>query len=368
MLKCATTLLVLSITTASLSRAAAYEVPAGDICGFFANLPPDATLLRFSAAGSYMASGDIPLPERPLLIIDGAGCTLELAPGSVGFTCAVQDQKEAMGHVTSRYVIRDFAAIIGGRKAVDLKATLGSELINLKLIRQTEAAVDLRFCLMARLVHVLVTNPVGKGFVLRQGDWPGATAFNSQCNSSVLEQCRVNCAKTTTEAFTVLNSGGVRMLDCVSEGAPCLYDLYLSAALEGDADGPARNTVVKSFTMDGFHVEHASLLASILVNMPSKASVRLSNIYWNGPQTAPVILYTMGQLTLSDLGWWHADFHIASRISAPRIRVERCPSALDIGTKETRTPVKAGSFRLVDPLPGNTALKLTYVHVVDPSY
>ena len=361
-------LLVLALPTWSESRAAVYEVPAGDVSGFFADLPSDATLLRFSAAGTYTASGDIRLPVRPLLIIDGAGCTLELAPGSNGFTCAVQDQKEAMARVTSRYVIRDFAAIIGGRKAVDLQATLGSELSNLKLIRQTEVAVDLRFCLMARLVHVLVTNPAGKGFVLRQGDWPGATAFNSQCNSSVLEQCRVNCAKTTTEAFTVLNSGGVRMLDCVSEGAPCLYDLYLSAALEGDADGPARNTVVKSFTMDGFHVEHASQLASILVNMPSKASVRLSNIYWNGPQTAPVILYTMGQLTLSDLGWWHADFHIASRISAPRIRVERCPSALDIGTKETRTPVKAGSFRLVDPLPGNTALKLTYVHVVDPSY
>jgi len=234
-----------------------------------------------------------------------------------------------------------------------------------KLVRQTEVAVDLRFCLMARLEHVFVTNPGGKGIVLRQGDWPGATGFNSQSNSTVLEQCRVYASKTTTNAFEVLNSGGVRMTDCVSEGAPVDHDLFLSASVDGNEEEPAGNTVVKSFTLANFHVEHAARKASVYVNMPSKAAVSLSNIYWNGPQTAPVIVYVMGQLNLSDIGWWNDGFRIVTRISAPRIQVERCHSGLDVGDPKERTDTKAGVLELRDPLPNNTQLKLSYVRVRD---
>ncbi len=348
-------------------RATEYVVPAGDVAGFFASLPEDATYVSFSAAAEYQCNGDIVLPLRPMLVIDGRGCKLQLGPNSNGFTCAVADQKEAMARISSRYEIKDFAAIEGGRKAIDLKATLGSSISNCKLVAQTEAAVDLRFCLLARLEQVFVTNPRGKGFVLRQGDWPGATAFNSQSNSSVLDQCRVNAMSTTTVAFTILNSGGVRMSECVSEGAPCDHDLFLSATTDGDESKPASNTVVKSFTLSNFHVEHTVKVASIYVNMPSKAAVSLSNVYWNNKQTAPVILYVMGQLNLSDIGWWADGFRIASRISAPRINVERCHSGLDVGTAKEATPNKAGVLELFNPIEGNTAIKLTYVRVRDKS-
>lgn len=361
-------LLLLAAVPVSLSvQATEYVVPAGDVGRFFATLPADATYLSFSAAAEYTSNGDIVLPPARMLVIDGKGCRLLLGPASHGFTCAVADQKDATRHLSSRYAIRDFGAIEGGLKAIDLKATLGSSVTDCRLISQTEAAVDLRFCLMARLQNVLVTNPRGRGIVLREGDWPGATATNAQSNSSVLEQCRVYCASTTTEAFAVLNSGGVRMTDCVSEGAGADHDLFLSAAADGDESKPAGNPVVKSFMLSNFHVEHQARKASIYVNMPSKAVVDLANVYWNGPQSAPVILYTLGQLNLSDIGWWTPEHRIRTRISAPRITVERCHNALDFGEKGTQTDTKAGVLELIDALPNNTQLKLNYVVVRDRS-
>lgn len=356
---------LLFVTATVPATATTYTVPPKDVAGFFANLPEDATVVRFDGAAEYRCGSDILLPVRPLLIIDGAGATLQLGPDSRGFTCAVADQKEAVARLTARYIIRDFALIEGGRKAIDLQATLGSELRNLKCVRQTVTAVDLRFCLMARLEHVFVTNPTGRGIVVRQGDWPGATGFNSQSNSTVLEQCRVYCAATTTEAFAVLNSGGVRMTDCVSEGAPCDHDLFLSAVTDGDETSIAGNTVVKSFTLANFHVEHAARIASIHVNMPSKASVTLSNVYWNGPQKAPVIRYMMGQLNLLDIGWWHESFRIVTGLSAPRLVAQRCHSGLNVGEKDERTDRQAGVLHLDAPLVGTTQLKLNYVVVRD---
>ncbi|MCI1752794.1 MAG: hypothetical protein LKM36_08005 [Flavobacteriales bacterium] len=342
-----------------------YVVPAGDVGVFFATLPEDATSVVFSAQSVYASEGDIILPTRRLLVIDGRGCELRLGKNSNGFTYAITDMKDAMVRTSSRYMIKDFGRIIGGKKAIDLSATLGSVVENCELVSQTEAAVDLRFCLMARLQNILVTNPRGKGIVLRQGDWPGATGTNSQSNSTVLDQCRVYCMKGTTAAFTILNSGGVRMTDCVSEGAPVDYDIFLSATLDGDESRPASNPVVKSFMLSNFHVEHQALKASIYVNMPSQSTVSLENVYWNGAQPQPVVLYTMGQLNLSDIGWWNTAFYIGSRISAPRINIDRASSgmALDKEVKENRS----GFLRLVDPLPGNTVLLLNYVRLQQKS-
>ena len=171
-------------------------------------------------------------------------------------------------------------------------------------MNQSEAAIDLRFCLMARIVSVHVTNPRGVASCCGRATGPGPRPSTASATAAMLEQCRVYCAKTTTEAFAVLNSGGVRMTDCVSEGAACAYDLFLSATIDGDESRPASNTVVKSFTLANFHVEHSATKASIYVNMPSKAAVTLSNVYWNNKQTAPVILYVMGQLNLEDIGWF----------------------------------------------------------------
>ncbi len=351
------------VLAAAPLQATEYVVPAkGDVGKWFALLPEDATSVVFSSAEKYHSSGDIVLPCRRLLVIDGRGSRLSLGPASNGFTYAVNDMQEAMVRTNCRYVIKDFAEIRGGRKAIDLKATLGSVIGNLNLEAQSEAAVDLRFCLLTRLQNVRVTNPTNKGFVLRHGDWEGATGTNSQSNSSVLEQCRVYCAKTTTAAFTILNSGGVRMTDCVSEGNEADYDLFLSATLDGDESRPAGNPVVKSFLLSNFHVEHQVRKASIYVNMPSKAVVDLEHVYWNAPLKVPVVLYTMGQLNLTDIGWWNPGFWIGTRISAPRINITGAPSEADVDERKMKG-AGAGLLRLTDPLPGNGELKLNYVQV-----
>ena len=348
-------------------QATRYEVPPDDVAGFFARLPDDATQVVFSKARVYHCEEDIVLPARRMLIIDGAGAVLKLGPRSNGFVTRVADQQEALRRMGNRYVLRDFGAIEGGRKAFDLQATLGSVVSNCRLVGQSEAAIDLRFCLMCRLEMVLVTNPKKKGIVLRQGDWPGASATNSQCNSTVLEQCRVYCTKTTTQAFTILNSGGVRMSDCISEGGPPEHDVFLSASANGNEREMARNPVVKSFRLENFHVEHKARVASIHVNFPVKASVVLSNIYWNGPQPAPVVFYMGGQLTLMDIGWFNREFRIHTRHANPHINVVRSHNFLRFGGKEDSTPRRSGVVELVDPYKPDAVLKTGNLRVSDPS-
>lgn len=360
-------IVILLVQLAGDAGARDYVVPVNDVAGFFAKLPADATTVLFSASDVYRCNTDIVLPPRQLLVIDGRGAKLVLGPNSNGFTMVVKDQKDALSRTSSRYTIRDFAAIEGGRKAIDLKATLSSTITNCRFSGQSEVAIDLRFCLMCRVQNVLVTNPGKLGIVLRQGDWPGATATNSQSNSSVLDQCRVYCSGTTTTAFMVLNSGGVRMTDCISEGLAPHYDVFLSAAMDGNEERPASNPVVKSFHCSNYHVEHKATKASFHVNMPVKAVVDLQNIYWNGKQTAPVLRYLGGQVYLSDIGWWDAGFHIATRVSAPRIHVERSHSALYIVGAKNITPTQVGVLRLVDPLPGNSELSVNHVRVIYPA-
>ena len=361
-------LLALLIFSGSVStHAKDYVVPAKNVAGFFANLPEDATTVLFSEVATYRCEGDIVLPARQHLVIDGRGAKLILGAGSNGFTTRVADQKAAQSHTSSRYTIRDFSAIEGGRKGVDLKATLNSIIINCRFTGQSEAAIDLRFCLMARIQNVLVTNPAKQGIVVRHGAWTGATATNSQSNSTVLDQCRVYCSSTTTAAFTVLNSGGVRMSDCISEGHAPRFDVFLSARMDGNEAAIANNPVVKSFHCSNLHVEHRSTVASIHVNMPVKAVVDLRNIYWNGKLTAPVLRYLSGQVYLSDIGWWDPSFHIATRVSAPRIHVERCHSALYIVGAKNTTPAQVGVLRLVDPIPGHTVLSVDHVRVIYPA-
>lgn len=349
------------------AQATEHVVPAGvDVGRFFADLPKGATSVVFSAAAIYHSEGDIVLPDAQLLVIDGRGCRLTLGPGSNGFTRRVPDQKAAMRMVSSRYAIRDFGAIEGGRKAIDLQATLGSSITNCRMTGQSVAAIDLRFCLMARLQSVLVTHPKDQGIVVRAGDWPGATWSNSQSNHTVLDQCRVFSSNTTTNAFAVLNSSGVRMTDCISEGAEADRDLYLSAATDGGPDTKARNTVVKQFILENFHIEHRVRKEHIHVNMPPQASVQVSHLYMNVTPRAPVIGYMGGQLNLSDIGWWTEGLRITSRVSAPRIHALRCHAQLRLGEKTTHTSTKAGCFELRDPLPGNEVLKTTHIRITDP--
>lgn len=344
-----------------------YTVPSSIAADtFFQTIPADATEVVFSG-GHPVSVGDIILPKRKMTI-DGAGCTLNLGPNSNGFTCPVASQSEADQRIESKYIIRNFALIAGGKKAINLCASIGSHVHDVELRQQSECAIDLRFCLMARINDVKVTLNYNDGVRIRNGDWAGAGVSNSQSNSATLERVRVYNGPTAGKAFSFQHANSGRMVQCASEGYGPDYDLWLDAS--SGTYPVASNTVVKQFSCDGFHVEHGAWQAkvcSIWVNMPSKCPVRLSQVYWNYVPNKPIIEYTMGALVLTDIGWWTSYHYISSRIQSPRIRVYDSHSELNRTANVTNN--RCGSFRLSDDaLPGNTQLTPAYVSITQPNY
>ncbi|MBK7947072.1 MAG: hypothetical protein IPJ85_17955 [Flavobacteriales bacterium] len=164
----------------------------------------------------------------------------------------------------------------------------------------------------------------------------------------------------------MLHCNGVRMRDCISEGAPCDARPSSSARPLMAMNRSARNTVVKQFALSNFHVEHSARKASIYVNMPQRASIALEGVYWNGSMKAPVIEYVSGQVNLTDAGWWSDAFVIATRIDAPRLNIERCHSSLKI-EQVTGGGKRAGALRLRDHS-STAVLKLTHVRIAKSSH
>lgn len=352
-------ILLLALVFSIPASASEAYVPAGvDVGVFFATLPKDVTVVHFTASPAYASVGDIILPRRVLLIIDGAGATLNLGAASNGFTDTVHDQGDAMVATASRYVIKDFARINGGKRAVNLAATLSSQVYGCELRNQTEAAIYLRFCLLASVHDVLITNPTQNGIVVRCGDWPKANTTNSQSNLTTLEHCRVYCGAGCDKAFWISNSNGVAMRDCVSEGSGSNYDVYVTATMDGNENATAKNPVVKSFSCSGLHIEHAVAVASFYINMPPKAAVSLDNIYWNGNPGGDALLYMGGNVVLRNIGWWATYLRIESRVSSPRITVYDSHSDLS---------AKSITLSATDALKGHTVLTPAYVTINNPS-
>lgn len=344
-----------------------YTIPysiAPDV--FFDTLPSDATEVIFEG-GHPISQRDLVLPARKI-VIDGKGCSVGLGQNSNGFTVPIASQQDANSRIESKYVIRNFSNIYGGKKAIDLAASIGSRIEDVECTRQSEAAIDLRFCLMAHVHDVKITLPYNDGIRVRNGDWEGAGVNNSQSNSATLERVRVYNGPTAKKAFTFQHANSGRMEQCVSEGYGPDYDLWLDAS-NGLNAGVANNTVVKQFACDGFHVEHGGTQAkqaSVWVNMPSKCVVSLRQCYWNYVPNRPIIEYTMGQVILSEIGWWSVYHYISSRIQSPRITVRDCHNDLTKAANVTNN--RCGSFRLSeDPVINNTTLTPAYVSAQNPS-
>lgn len=328
-----------------------YTIPrGGDVAKAFASLPTDTTEVLFGGAHPVVR-GDIVLPSHSLMI-DGKMERLDLGPNSNGFVAAVTGQADANVKIERKFVIRNFDEIKGGKKAVDLSATFMSRVEDVELVGQAETAIDLRFCLMATVQNTKVTLNKQDGIRVRCGDWSGAGVSNSQSNSATIDRVRIYNGPTSSKAFAVQHANSCRMVQCVSEGYGPEYDLWLSAT-SGDAPY-ANNPVVKQFSLDGFHVEHGQYQASkasVWVDMPSKCAVELKQCYWNYTPNKPVILYSLGQLILEQVGWWTAAHTIESRIQSPRITVRDCNSNLSLSS------VKLASI----PIPGNTVFTPAYV-------
>lgn len=226
--------------------------------------------VEFDGTRNYVINETIQLPRyekggKRIIVINGNGCQLNVKKGIIGFQRKPKDQQEALNKMMgTRFVINDFT-FSGGQIAIELCATYGSSVNRCNFLAQDSAAIDIQFGLNTMISQCHVTNPGKDAFVLRCGtDW-GGNRVNSQSNHSVIEACRVYAKKGTESCFKILGSSGVVLRDIISEGSgECDYSVYFDRE---------NSNVVRLFTVENFHLEHAPKKAGIYLNHTGIATV-----------------------------------------------------------------------------------------------
>ena len=297
-----------------------------DVADVFRNLSTNVQAIRF-APGDYVARDTLHLPRTGgLVIIDGNGANLKL--GSMGFYSMPTSKDEAMLYNHTRYLIRNFSTITGGEKGIMLGSSFNTVIENIEFVGQREAAIDLVFCLMCTVENVLVTNNFHDGIVLRTGrnvdtkkiEWDRAGLNNSQCNHTELRSCRVyNRKGCTGTSFKVLQSSGVRLVNCISEGFPNERAVYF------DALGA---TTAKYFTIENFHLEHVPRTGGLCFrNFGSLIEVD-GFFVQKGSDESPVIrLENNGSYVFRNFPYWPGGAWIASS-NSPSVVMENCPPGM----------------------------------------
>lgn len=254
----------------------------------------------------YIVSESLELPRTgSLVVINGNGANLKAKPGVEIFKSIPKDQSQAMVWNKTRYLIENFGQIQGGSKGIFIGSSFNSIIRNIEFIGQEVAAIDLVFCLMTTIENILVTNVAHDGIVLRSavnsetGEqvWPGTSYNNSQCNHSVLKSCRVYNKKGCTGAsFKVLQTTGVRLLDCISEGWENEHAVVFDAH---------KCTTAKYFSIENFHLEHMPRNGAMsfrsngsIVNVDGfyvQMAAKSSPIFW---------LRNNGNYIFKNIPWW----------------------------------------------------------------
>ncbi len=300
--------------------------PGDDLPAIFRGLTREGKVQRIRfTPGTYTVRDTLHLPRTgSLVIIDGQGAVIRASGGIPVFYSLPANQEEAMVYNKTRYLIENFGRIEGGGKGIFIGSSFNTVIRNIEFVSQREAAVDLVFCLMTSLEHILVTNPFHDGFVLRSGvnsdtrenAWPGTSYNNSQCNHSVLRSCRVyNRKGTEGTSFKVLQSTGVRLVDCISEG-------WVNArAVFFDAD---RCTTAKFFAIENFHLEHAPYEGG-LVFRSFGSTVEVDGLFTQiASKESPTIwLMNNGNYVFKNIPWWPEGAWVNSSHS-PSVVIQHC--------------------------------------------
>lgn len=325
-----------SVDTSSLAgfpesgpEANPYEVilsPGDDLPAIFRRLTADARVQRILfTPGVYTITDTLHLPRTGgLVVIDGQGARLNVRRDVPVFFSLPANQQEAMVYNKTRYLIENFSAVEGGDKGVFIGSSFNSVIRNVEFISQRTAAVDLVFCLMCSLENLLVTNPYHDGIVLRSGlnsdtrehAWPNTSYNNSQCNHTVVRSCRVyNRKDTKGTSFKVLQSTGVRLIDCISEG-------WVNArAVFFDAD---RCTTAKFFAIENFHLEHAPYEGG-LVFRSFGSTVEVDGLFTQIASTDSPTIWLMnnGNYVFKNIPWWPQRAWVNSSHS-PSVVIQHC--------------------------------------------
>ena len=300
--------------------------PGDDVAEIFRGLSSKVKRISF-APGIYQANDTLFLPRTGgLVIINGHGSDLKLA--SMGFYSMPNSKDEAMLYNHTRYLIKDFSTISGGEKGVFLGSSFNTVIQNIEFVGQREAAIDLVFCLMCTVENILVTNNFHDGIVLRTGrnvdtkeiEWDRAGLNNSQCNHTEVRSCRVyNRKGCTGTSFKILQSSGVRLVNCISEGFPNKKAVYF------DALGA---TTAKYFSIENFHLEHIPEEGGLCFrNFGSLIEVD-GFFVQKGNAASPVIrIENNGSFVFRNFPYWPGGAWIASS-NSPSVVMENCPPVM----------------------------------------
>lgn len=300
--------------------------PGDDVAEIFKNLSDKVQRIAFEP-GDYLAKDTIHLPRTGgLVIINGNGANLKLT--SMGFYSMPSSKDEAMLFNHTRYLIRNFSTISGGEKGIMFGSSFNTVIENVEFVGQKDAAIDLIFCLMTTIENVLVTNNYNDGIVLRTGknidtkelEWSRASLNNSQCNHSELRSCRVyNRKGCTGTSFKVLQSSGVRLINCISEGWPNKRAVYFDALGASTA---------KYFSIKNFHLEHIPLEGGLCFrNFGSLIEVD-GFFVQKGNEVSPVIrIENNGSYVFRNFPYWPEKAWIASS-NSPSVVMENCPPSM----------------------------------------
>lgn len=297
-----------------------------DVAEIFRNLGSEIQFISFEP-GNYDVKDTLRLPRTGgLVIIDGNGAHLKLS--NMGFFSMPSGKDEAMLFNHTRYLIRNFSTITGGEKGVFLGSSFNTVIRNIEFVGQTKAAVDLVFCLMCTLENILVTNNFHDGIVLRTGrdidtkriEWDRAGVNNSQCNHTEVRSCRVyNRKGCTGTSFKVLQSSGVRLVNCISEGFPNKRAVYF------DAFGA---TTAKYFSIENFHLEHVPEEGGLCFRNYGSLIEVDGFFVQQGSKDSPVIkLENNGSYVFRNFPYWPGGAWIASS-NSPGVVMENCPPAM----------------------------------------
>lgn len=256
--------------------------------------------------GDYVISQSLELPRTGgLVIINGQGANLKANAGIEIFRSIPADQSQAMTWNKTRYLIQDFGKIEGGSRGIFIGSSFNTVIRNIEFIGQSIAAIDLVFCLMSTVENILVTNVGHDGIVLRTavdsqtGEklWEGSSYNNSQCNHTVVRSCRVyNKKECTGTSFKVLQSTGVRLLDCISEGWANEHAVFFDAE---------KCTTAKLFSIENFHLEHVPNNGALTFRSNGSIVTVDGLFLQEGSKASPAVwLMTNGNYIFKNIPWW----------------------------------------------------------------
>jgi len=278
--------------------------------------------------GDYLISESLELPRTgSLVIINGQGANLKAKGDFDIFRSIPQDQSQAMIWNKTRYLIQDFGQIVGGSRGIFIGSSFNTVIKNIEFIGQSTAAIDLVFCLMSTIENILVTNVGHDGIVLRSAvdsetgkqEWKGTSYNNSQCNHSVVQSSRVyNKKGCTGTSFKVLQSTGVRLLDCISEGWANEHAVFFDAN---------KCTTAKLFTVENFHLEHVPTNGALCFRS-NGSIVTVDGLFLQvGSKSSPSIwLMNNGNYVFRNIPWWPEGAWVKSS-NSPYVIIEQSRSS-----------------------------------------